>query len=124
MELSKYLYDNLSTIPGITIYGPTPGLKGEDRASLCSFNIDGFHATDIATVLDLEVIRNIFCIAMYMVQSLSSSDNSCGYCRTSTVLSLVNFFEVFKLYSLNSSVLATEAKKLKSLVQMLQREYL
>ncbi|CAM6128514.1 unnamed protein product [Calypogeia fissa] len=54
MELSKYLYDNLSTVPGVKIYGPTAGLKGENRAALCSFNIDGIHATDIATVLDME----------------------------------------------------------------------
>lgn len=34
---------------GVTIYGPPPGMP---RASLCSFNVDGLHATDVSTILD------------------------------------------------------------------------
>ncbi|BBN12911.1 cysteine desulfurase / selenocysteine lyase [Marchantia polymorpha subsp. ruderalis] len=54
MELSKYLYDNLSLVPDVKIYGPAPGAHGENRAALCAFNVEGMHATDIATVLDME----------------------------------------------------------------------
>ncbi|KAL2643833.1 hypothetical protein R1flu_011420 [Riccia fluitans] len=54
MELSKYLYDSLSAIPDVKIYGPKPGPHGENRAALCAFNVAGMHATDIATVLDME----------------------------------------------------------------------
>lgn len=47
--LSEYLYQQLSTIPWITIYGPK-----KRRAALCAFNIKGIHASDLACVLDLE----------------------------------------------------------------------
>jgi cysteine desulfurase/selenocysteine lyase len=36
----------LSAIPGITLYGP------EDSAGIVSFNVDGVHAHDTATILD------------------------------------------------------------------------
>jgi cysteine desulfurase / selenocysteine lyase len=36
----------LSTIPGVTLYGP------EDSAGIVSFNVDGVHPHDIATILD------------------------------------------------------------------------
>jgi cysteine desulfurase/selenocysteine lyase len=36
----------LSNIPGVTIYGP------EDSAGIVSFNVDGVHAHDTATILD------------------------------------------------------------------------
>ena len=36
----------LSAIPGVTIYGP------EDSAGIVSFNVDGVHAHDTATILD------------------------------------------------------------------------
>jgi cysteine desulfurase/selenocysteine lyase len=36
----------LSAIPGITLYGP------EDSAGIVSFNVDGVHAHDVATILD------------------------------------------------------------------------
>ncbi|KAL3696965.1 hypothetical protein R1sor_011041 [Riccia sorocarpa] len=54
MELSKYLYDSLSALPEVKIYGPAPGARGENRAALCAFNVAGVHATDIATLLDME----------------------------------------------------------------------
>jgi len=52
VELSKYLYENLSKVPGVKIYGPPPGPKGDARASLCAFNVEGIHATDLSTFLD------------------------------------------------------------------------
>jgi len=51
-ELSKYLYESLSKVPNVRIYGPPPGSKGDGRASLCSFNVEGIHATDLASFLD------------------------------------------------------------------------
>ena len=36
----------LSSIPGVTIYGP------EDSAGIVSFNVDGVHPHDTATILD------------------------------------------------------------------------
>ena len=41
----------MSSIPSLTLYGPTDPSK---RAALVSFSVDGVHASDIATFLDLE----------------------------------------------------------------------
>lgn len=51
MELANYLYENLSTVPNMRIYGPKPS-KGVNRAALCSFNVKNIHPTDLATFLD------------------------------------------------------------------------
>ncbi|KAH9790345.1 cysteine desulfurase 1 [Citrus sinensis] len=51
MELAKYLYENLLSIPNIRIYGPKPS-EHVQRAALCSFNVENIHPTDIATLLD------------------------------------------------------------------------
>ena len=59
-ELAGYLHEQLSAIPGLRIYGPPPpadgGGGGGGRAALCAFNIDGVHASDLATFLDQEGI--------------------------------------------------------------------
>lgn len=39
----------LSEVEGVTIYGPPPS---HGRAALCSFNVEGLHATDVSTLLD------------------------------------------------------------------------
>ncbi|BFG19787.1 hypothetical protein CerSpe_060610 [Prunus speciosa] len=49
--LAKYLYDSLSSVPNIHIYGPVPS-NHVSRAALCSFNINNIHPTDLATYLD------------------------------------------------------------------------
>lgn len=41
----------LSTVPDLTIYGPPPEKRG---SPLCSFNVEGVHATDLSTFLDFE----------------------------------------------------------------------
>ena len=41
----------LSSLNKLTIYGPQPS---RGRAALCSFNVEGLHATDISTLLDQE----------------------------------------------------------------------
>ncbi|KAL0038000.1 hypothetical protein WJX79_009172 [Trebouxia sp. C0005] len=50
-ELGGYLYQQLSSLNKLTIYGPKPS---RGRAALCSFNVEGLHATDISTLLDQE----------------------------------------------------------------------
>ncbi|MBI0577584.1 cysteine desulfurase [Neobacillus cucumis] len=52
-KLSAYALDKLSSVPGITIYGPHDPAK---RAGLVTFNIDDVHPHDVATVLDAEGI--------------------------------------------------------------------
>ncbi|WP_297987188.1 cysteine desulfurase [Anoxybacillus sp.] len=49
-RLAQYALEQLSTIEGLTIYGP------KERAGLVTFNIDGVHPHDVATVLDAEGI--------------------------------------------------------------------
>ncbi|XP_050282807.1 cysteine desulfurase 1, chloroplastic isoform X1 [Quercus robur] len=51
IELAKYLYESLLSVPNIHVYGPAPS-ENVDRAALCSFNIENIHPTDIATFLD------------------------------------------------------------------------
>lgn len=54
IELAKYLYESLLSVPNIHVYGPAPS-ENVDRAALCSFNIENIHPTDIATFLDQQV---------------------------------------------------------------------
>jgi len=49
VEIGTYLYERLSEVPGVTIYGPPPA---RGRASLCAFNVDGVHPNDVCTLLD------------------------------------------------------------------------
>ena len=59
----RYLYDRLTRVPRVTVYGPPPsppassegrGLPHKGgRAALCAFNVEGLHATDVSTMLDL-----------------------------------------------------------------------
>ncbi|KAH7284083.1 hypothetical protein KP509_34G038700 [Ceratopteris richardii] len=51
VDISQYLYSELSAIPEVRIYGPHITAQRE-RAALCSFNVDRIHATDIAMFLD------------------------------------------------------------------------
>jgi len=56
-QLGEYLYERLSAIDGLRIYGPSPSAAGpHGRAALCAFNVDGVHASDLATFLDQEGI--------------------------------------------------------------------
>ncbi|XP_020240606.1 cysteine desulfurase 1, chloroplastic isoform X1 [Cajanus cajan] len=51
VELGRYLYERLLSVPNIRIYGPAPSEKVQ-RAALCSFNVENLHPTDLATFLD------------------------------------------------------------------------
>lgn len=51
--LTAYACRALKLVKGIKIYGPK---EGDDRGGLLSFNIEGIHAHDLATLLDREGI--------------------------------------------------------------------
>lgn len=55
-ELTAYLFKKLGQIPNLRIYGPQPNYKGQGRAALASFNLEGIHASDLATLLDQDGI--------------------------------------------------------------------
>lgn len=45
-QLARYALERLRAIDGVTVYGP------EERAGLVTFNVEGIHPHDVATVLD------------------------------------------------------------------------
>jgi len=51
LELANYLYQSLSNVSNVRIYGPAPNATS-GRAALCSFTVENVHPTDIATFLD------------------------------------------------------------------------
>jgi cysteine desulfurase/selenocysteine lyase len=51
LSLVAYLLPRLAEIPGITVYGPK---TLEDRVGVVSFNIEGIHPHDVATIFDRE----------------------------------------------------------------------
>jgi cysteine desulfurase/selenocysteine lyase len=51
LSLVAYLLPRLTAIPGITVYGPK---TIEDRVGVVSFNIEGIHPHDVATIFDRE----------------------------------------------------------------------
>jgi cysteine desulfurase / selenocysteine lyase len=55
-ELTAHLFQELSTIPNLKIYGTKPSIDGKGRAALAAFNVTGIHANDLATLLDHEGI--------------------------------------------------------------------
>lgn len=57
VELGKYLYEKLSSLPDVRVYGPRPS-ESVHRGALCSFNVEGLHPTDLATFLDQQVCYN------------------------------------------------------------------
>lgn len=50
--LVRYGWDVLSSVPGVTVYGPPP----PDRAGILSFTVEDVHPHDVAQVLDSEAI--------------------------------------------------------------------
>ena len=51
-ELIKYLFEQLATIPNLTIYGPMPNPDGSGRGALAAFTVEGLHANDLSTLMD------------------------------------------------------------------------
>ena len=52
-QLGVRLHSGLAAITGVRVYGPS--LNDGPRAGLCAFNVEGVHASDLATFLDQEV---------------------------------------------------------------------
>ncbi|MGK7930839.1 MAG: SufS family cysteine desulfurase [Microcystaceae cyanobacterium] len=55
-ELTAYLFKKLADVPKVRIYGVKPDENGQGRAALAAFNVEGLHASDLATLLDHEGI--------------------------------------------------------------------
>jgi len=53
LHLTGYLLPRLEEIPGVTVYGPK---TLEDRVGVVSFNIDGIHPHDVASLFDKEAV--------------------------------------------------------------------
>jgi cysteine desulfurase / selenocysteine lyase len=51
LSLVAYLLPRLAEIPGVTVYGPK---TIDDRVGVVSFNIEGIHPHDVATIFDRE----------------------------------------------------------------------
>lgn len=49
-QLAQYALERMKEVPGMTIYGP------QDRGGLVTFNLEGVHPHDVATVLDQQGI--------------------------------------------------------------------
>ncbi|MCH9765551.1 MAG: cysteine desulfurase [Alphaproteobacteria bacterium] len=46
-DLVRYAHERLATLPSVTIFGTTP-----DKGAIVSFNVDGMHPHDLATIVD------------------------------------------------------------------------
>ncbi len=55
-ELTAHLFKQLNEIPNLRVYGNQPTKEGKGRAALAAFNVEGIHASDLATLLDQEGI--------------------------------------------------------------------
>ncbi|MEO0455862.1 MAG: cysteine desulfurase [Cyanobacteria bacterium P01_A01_bin.114] len=51
-ELTQYLYEKLSQIPQVKLYGPKPEADGSGRAAIATFTVEGVHPQDLSTFLD------------------------------------------------------------------------
>ena len=68
-ELTEYALEKLSTIPGLTIVGPT---NTENRGPVISFTVDEIHAHDVSEILDQKniAVRGGFHCAMPLFSKL------------------------------------------------------
>mmetsp|Transcript_13011 Transcript_13011/g.35171 ORF Transcript_13011/g.35171 Transcript_13011/m.35171 type:complete len:121 (+) Transcript_13011:145-507(+) len=53
-HLTKKLWDTLSSIEGLDLYGPPPEPDGSGRGALVAFNAASVHASDMTFFLDQE----------------------------------------------------------------------
>ena len=51
-QLTAYLYEQISTVPQVKLYGPKPNADGSGRAAIATFTVEGVHAQDLSTFLD------------------------------------------------------------------------
>jgi len=50
-ELIAYTWDKIKTVPGVTIFGPSPK-EAKERCGVLAFNVSGVHPHDIASIFD------------------------------------------------------------------------
>jgi len=50
--LTAYLYEKISAVPQVKLYGPKPNADGTGRAAIATFTVEGVHAQDLSTFLD------------------------------------------------------------------------
>ena len=51
-QLTAYLYEQISAVPEVKLYGPKPNPDGTGRAAIATFTVEGIHAQDLSTFLD------------------------------------------------------------------------
>lgn len=51
-QLTAYLYQQISAVPQVKLYGPRPQADGTGRAAIATFTVEGVHAQDLSTFLD------------------------------------------------------------------------
>lgn len=51
-QLTAYLYQQISAVPQVKLYGPQPQADGTGRAAIATFTVEGVHAQDLSTFLD------------------------------------------------------------------------
>ena len=75
-ELTKYAYDQLKSIPGLTLYGPPP--ERYPRVGVISFNLEGIPHGLVAAYLSFEagigVRHGCFCARPYVHHLLGLSE--------------------------------------------------
>jgi len=74
--LTEYAIKKLKEIKGLTLYGPQ---DAKERTSLFSFNVEGIHPHDMATILDREgiAIRAGHLCAMPLVTEILKANSVC-----------------------------------------------
>ncbi|MGD1864692.1 MAG: SufS family cysteine desulfurase [Phormidesmis sp.] len=50
--LTADLYEKISAVPQVKLYGPKPDASGKGRAAIATFTVEGVHAQDLSTFLD------------------------------------------------------------------------
>jgi selenocysteine lyase/cysteine desulfurase len=79
-ELTKYALEKFAQLDGITLYGPTKWIPGQDRVGVISLNVDGVYHAVTAAILSFEgavAVRNgCFCAHPYIMRLLKISDKA------------------------------------------------
>jgi cysteine desulfurase/selenocysteine lyase len=77
-DLTVYALRKFSELDGITLYGPSKWVSGEDRVGAISFNVDAYYHAVAAAILSYEgaiAVRNgCFCAHPYIQRLLGLSD--------------------------------------------------
>ncbi|OGC92544.1 MAG: hypothetical protein A2W25_07450 [candidate division Zixibacteria bacterium RBG_16_53_22] len=79
-ELTKYAFEKFAKLDGVTLYGPSRWIPGQDRVGVISFNVDGVYHAVTAAILSFEgavAVRNgCFCAHPYIMRLLKISEDA------------------------------------------------